>query len=65
MSARLIPSNCKQWGGVKKSKTGRAIEGRTYDDVPDRPLVGEPATKGFRLDMIEEVNRWMPELQCA
>jgi protein gp37 len=24
----------KQWGGVHKSKTGRHLKGRTYDDVP-------------------------------
>lgn len=27
----------KQWGGVQKSKTGRVLEGRTWDDMPDRP----------------------------
>jgi len=24
----------KQWGGVRKSKTGRLLDGRTYDDMP-------------------------------
>ena len=24
----------KQWGGVRKSKTGRSLEGRTYDEFP-------------------------------
>lgn len=29
----------KQWGGVHKSKAGRAIDGRTYDEVPDRVTI--------------------------
>ena len=24
----------KQWGGKRKSKTGRELEGRTYDEMP-------------------------------
>ncbi len=27
---------CKQWGGVRKSVTGRKLDGRTYDEFPDR-----------------------------
>lgn len=26
----------KQWGGVRKSVTGRKLDGRTYDEFPDR-----------------------------
>jgi protein gp37 len=29
-----VPFFFKQWGGVHKSKAGRHIDGRTYDDVP-------------------------------
>jgi protein gp37 len=30
----------KQWGGVKKKKTGRTLEGRTWDEMPvTGPLV--------------------------
>jgi protein gp37 len=29
----------KQWGGVHKSKAGRLLNGRTYDDMPER-IVG-------------------------
>jgi len=25
----------KQWGGLNKKKTGRQIEGKTYDEMPD------------------------------
>lgn len=27
----------KQWGGVRKSKAGRLLDGRTHDEVPPRP----------------------------
>ena len=26
----------KQWGGVRKSKAGRLLDGRTYDELPPR-----------------------------
>ena len=29
-----VPFFFKQWGGVRKSKTGRTLEGRTYDEIP-------------------------------
>jgi protein gp37 len=32
-----VPFFFKQWGGVSKSKTGRALDGRTYDEFPHRP----------------------------
>jgi protein gp37 len=25
----------KQWGGVKKSKNGRTLDGETYDEFPE------------------------------
>jgi protein gp37 len=29
----------KQWGGVRKSETGRDLDGRTYDEFPEwRPI---------------------------
>jgi protein gp37 len=28
----------KQWGGVRKAKTGRLLDGRTYDEYPERVL---------------------------
>jgi protein gp37 len=30
----------KQWGGVNKKKTGRVLEGRTWDQMPRRLLAG-------------------------
>jgi protein gp37 len=31
-----VPFFFKQWGGVRKSKTGRELDGKTYDDLPIR-----------------------------
>jgi len=30
-----VPFFFKQWGGVNKSRTGRELEGRTWDEMPD------------------------------
>ncbi len=29
-----VPFFFKQWGGVRKGKTGRELEGRTFDEMP-------------------------------
>ena len=29
-----VPFFFKQWGGFNKKKTGRLLEGRTYDEMP-------------------------------
>jgi protein gp37 len=31
----------KQWGGVRKDRTGRLLNGRTYDEMPSRWPLGE------------------------
>jgi protein gp37 len=33
--AAVIPFFFKQWGGVRKSTTGRTLDGRTYDEFPE------------------------------
>ena len=33
---RDIPFFFKQWGGVRKHVTGRKLNGKTYDDMPER-----------------------------
>jgi protein gp37 len=33
-----VPFFFKQWGGVQKSRTGRTLDGRTWDDLPDRRI---------------------------
>jgi len=34
--ASRVPFFFKQWGGVRKAKNGRLLEGRTYDEYPAR-----------------------------
>jgi protein gp37 len=52
----------KQWGGVQKSKTGRLLNGRTYDDMPKRIVASIPIRKG-RLEAALKykpiATRWM------
>ena len=36
--AANIPFFFKQWGGVRKAKNGRLLDGRTYDEYPERVL---------------------------
>lgn len=31
-----VPFFFKQWGGVNKKRTGRELDGRTYDEMPDQ-----------------------------
>jgi len=33
-----VPFFFKQWGGVRKAKNGRLLDGRTYDEYPTQPL---------------------------
>jgi protein gp37 len=37
-----IPFFFKQWGGTRKSTTGRLLDGRTHDEVPDRADIAPP-----------------------
>ena len=32
-----VPFFFKQWGGVRKSQAGRLLDGRTHDEIPQRP----------------------------
>ena len=59
-----IPFFFKQWGGVRKSKAGRELDGRTYDDRPRvEPLpVAEPSQ---RLAMIAEIERLYRAVETA
>jgi protein gp37 len=42
-----VPFFFKQWGGVRKSQTGRELDGRTYDELPERHETPAP-TLEFR-----------------
>jgi protein gp37 len=34
----------KQWGGVNKKRTGRVLDGRTWDEMPERRVTSLPAS---------------------
>jgi protein gp37 len=41
--AARVPFFFKQWGGTRKARAGRTLQGRTYDDIPDRRVVSLPS----------------------
>ncbi|HYT93286.1 MAG TPA: phage Gp37/Gp68 family protein [Gemmataceae bacterium] len=50
----------KQWGGVRKGKAGRELDGRTYDEMP------EHQGKRVALTILPDLdNRSLPESQTA
>ncbi len=49
-----VPFFFKQWGGVRKSKAGRDLDGHTYDAFPHRAYVPVPDT-ARRLSIIRKV----------
>ncbi len=54
-----VPFFFKQWGGVRKSKAGRELDGKTYDDLPARvelPVMDN----GSRLAAIGEIEALYP-----
>lgn len=55
--AAEVPFFFKQWGGVRKSEAGRLLEGRTFDEMPERP-VHSVAPKPSRLEMTRKVSTW-------
>jgi protein gp37 len=59
-----VPFFFKQWGGVRKSKTGRILNGRTFDNMPDRPLK-QVAPQRIRLDLVGDFKSRNSELQLA
>lgn len=52
-----VPFFFKQWGGVQKSKRGRLLENKTYDEMPARIQNAVPE-KRERLAMINKVSAW-------
>jgi hypothetical protein len=37
-----VPFFFKQWGGARKKKNGRLLDGRTYDEYPERKVGSVP-----------------------
>lgn len=51
-----VPFFFKQWGGVRKGRAGRQLNGRTYDELP--PLHPSPVPdSGLRASLIAQVER--------
>jgi len=44
----------KQWGGVRKSETGRTLDGRTYDEYPAAPR-NSVASAGERTEILSRM----------
>jgi protein gp37 len=50
-----IPFFFKQWGGVRKNKAGRTLDGQTYDELPARVTRAVPdsgAREALRLELL-------------
>jgi protein gp37 len=59
-----IPFFFKQWGGVRKSKAGRELDGRTHDGLPGRvelPVLDNPR----RLAAIAEIEGLYPHADAV
>lgn len=54
--AAQVPFFFKQWGGVRKGKAGRTLDGRTHDDVPARSTKSMPS-RAERRAMLEEMRK--------
>jgi protein gp37 len=55
-AAAGAPFFFKQWGGVRKGRAGRTLDGRTHDAVPPRPAAAVPPDDA-RKAAIAEVER--------
>ncbi|MFP2910675.1 DUF5131 family protein [Pyxidicoccus sp. 3LFB2] len=59
-----VPFFFKQWGGVQKSRAGRELEGRTYDELPPRAAVSVPG-EARRLALLAEAENLSLSWQAA
>ncbi len=48
-----VPFFFKQWGGVRKGKSGRLLEGRTWEEAPPRSSKAMPGLKERRAMIVE------------
>lgn len=50
-----VPFFFKQWGGVRKSRNGRLLDDRTYDEYPTRvatPMPDRASCDAFAQDIL-------------
>lgn len=50
-----VPFFFKQWGGRQKSRTGRHLNDRTYDEMPNMVRNQFPATKKQRTELVQDL----------
>ena len=55
-----VPFFFKQWGGVRKSTTGRELDGRTYDEFPSMDSGGILPSRESRLSVISSIQYEVP-----
>jgi protein gp37 len=59
-----VPFFFKQWGGVRKVKNGRLLDGRTYDEYPERRRTSVP-DKSRCGAIAERLRGTFQELMCS
>ena len=66
-SASHVPFFFKQWGGVRKKKHGRLLQGRTYDEYPARVVspIPEPARCFAYAESIRNSLRAFSDHSCS
>jgi protein gp37 len=55
-----VPFFFKQWGGVRKAKLGRLLDGRTYDEYPQRVVSAIPeraSCLAFARDIVDSLRK--------
>jgi protein gp37 len=55
-ASKRIPFFFKQWGGVRKKKAGRLLDGRTYDGFPARvshPVISSNIARAWATQILE------------
>lgn len=62
--AANVPFFFKQWGGIRKSEAGRALDGRTYDEMPARSF-NSPPDRRVRLSMLAAFEESLDQMTQA
>ena len=55
-----VPFFFKQWGGLYKKRNGRELDGRTHDEMPERPSRPVPGPARRREMMADFRREWAP-----
>ncbi|MBL8800058.1 MAG: phage Gp37/Gp68 family protein [Planctomycetia bacterium] len=61
--AAKVPFFFKQWGGVRKGVAGRQLDGRTYDEMPDRLQTPAVPDRRIRLALVDQLEARSNALQ--